>query len=160
MGPALQRFAILLGVIQGFALVGIVTLILTSVVLRNVFSFGLVWVFEAAGFLMVVLVFVGIPKNIIQKNDINVDFFTLMLPRTLQWLLAVFAMLIVLSVLIVFAFELFPHLQRFGGLATPTLKIPHWLYYGAVFVGPVIALPIVLWQLYELVFRGANDGRR
>lgn len=154
-----EALATTIGVVQGIALCAIVLLILLTIVLRNFFDVGLVWVFEAAGFLMVTLVFLGIPKNLVRNEDITVDFVTSRLgrhARTGLWLLGRF---IILGVSVVFVTYLIEHSARFGRLATPTLEIPHRLFYFSVLAGPLLAVFVTCWHLLLFLRKGRGRDR-
>jgi len=157
-----RAFSILsrgIGILQGFALGGIVALILMSIILRNFFDFGLVWVFEASGFLMVTLVFLGVPKNLYLREDIAVDFVTARVGKGLQRIAWFFRKVIILAVSGIFVYFLWRHNLKFGQLRTPTLEIPHWLFYASVLIGPALAILISLWQI-SLGLRGKADYDR
>lgn len=146
-GRLLSALARIIGIIQGLALIGIVTLILSSIILRNFFDYGLVWVFEATGFLMVTLVFLGAAKNLQFNDDITVDFVTVRLGKPMRIVAWYFRKIIILVVSVLIVYHLYQHNVRFGHLRTPTLEMSHWVFYGAVLVGPGLAVLIVLWQL-------------
>ncbi|CAN0570603.1 unnamed protein product, partial [Laminaria digitata] len=124
--------------LQGAGLVAIVVLILTSIIMRNFFDLGLVWIFEATGFLMVWIVFLGAPRNLIDHGEIRVDTFVQMMSPRIRRGLWLFQKLIVLLVSIVVTYYFLLHSQKFGSLASPTLKIPQILFYGAVGIGPAL----------------------
>lgn len=148
-----------IGVAQGTALIGIVLLILMSVMLRNFFDFGLVWVFEAAGFLMVTMVFLGAAKNAHEDTDVRVDVVTsrVSLPiRKALWLLRTS---IVLCVSALLSWTLFAHFRRALWLATPTLEIPYPVFYFAVIVGPGLAALVAAAQLVSFLRGGIPDDR-
>ena len=139
--------------LQGVGLIAIVVLILASILMRNFFGLGLVWIFEATGFLMVWIVFLGAPRNLIDHGEIRVDTFVQMTGPKVRRGLWLFQKLIVLLVSIVVTYYFFRHAEKFGGLASPTLKIPQIFFYGAVGIGPALAVVVTLWQLVEF-FKG------
>lgn len=143
-----------IGIVQGIALVGIIVLILASIILRNFFDYGLVWVFEATGFLMVSLVFLGVPKNLYNDDDIAVDFLTSRTGTFLRRCAFYFSKMITLAVSFTLVYFLYLHSLKFGQLRTPTLEIPHWFFYCSVLIGPGLAVVIVLWQFT----RGSRIG--
>ena len=138
----------LLETIQGIALVGIVLLVLLTIILRNFFDHGLVWVFEATGLLMVYLVFLGAPRNLIDNTEIRVDFLSQMVGPRLRKLLWVGQKLVVLAVSVVICVYFYQHMQTsFSRLATPILGIPRLVEFGAVFIGPLLAALVTVWHL-------------
>lgn len=154
-----SKMSAVIGVIQGIALGGIIVCILMSIILRNFFDFGLVWVFEASGFLMVSLVFLGVPKNLYQKEDIAVDFVTARLSRGLQKVAWYFRKGVILSVAFIFVYFLYHHNLRFGQLRSPTLEIPHWVFYASVLIGPALAILVAVWHLSLGLRRKADYDR-
>lgn len=158
-GRLFFALARIIGIVQGLALIGIVTLILSSIILRNFFDYGLVWVFEATGFLMVTLVFLGVAKNLYFNDDIAVDFVTARVGRRLQIVAWYFRKILILVVSALIVYHLIQHNLRFGHLRTPTLEMSHWFFYGAVIVGPGLAVLIVLWHLSLGLRRKAGYDR-
>ncbi len=159
MSTFLARFRVAIEYVQGVGLLGIVGLILTAIVLRNFFGIGLVWIFEVTGFLMVWMVFIGAPRNLISNEEIRVDTFTTMLgvgPRRVLWLLQ---KLVILATSVILTYFFILHVQRFGGLASPTLHIPHTVFYAAIAVGPFVSILVTLWHLYEFVTGRLPDER-
>lgn len=150
-----SKMSTAIGLVQGLALCGIIGLILMSIILRNFFDYGIVWVFEVSGFLMVSLVFLGVPKNLFHNEDIAVDFVTSKVGPAAFKLAWYLKKLIILAVSIIFVWYLAEHSQRFGQLKTPTLEIPHQIFYMSVFIGPLLAIFVVSWQLAVAIRGGA-----
>lgn len=143
--------------VQGLALIGIVSLILCSIILRNFFNFGLIWVFEVAGLLMVTMVFLGAPKNLIDDSEIRVNIIENVIPKWASTVLKLFGLLLILAVSAIFAYFTGERLIESGHLLSPTLQIPHLFFYSSVFIGPFIAIFITLWRL--VVFFRARAKR-
>lgn len=137
--------------IQGVCLVGIVLLILASIIMRNFFNVGLVWVFEATGFLMVWMVFLGAPRNLIDHGEIRVDTLVQMMNARMRGLLWLFQKTVVLLTSIIVVVYFAQHAMRFGGLASPTLKIPQLIFFGAVAIGPFFAVLVTLGHLVQFL---------
>lgn len=144
--------------VQGFSLIGIVLFILSTIVLRNVFGFGLVWVFEATGVLMVYLVFLGAPRNLLDNTEIRVDVVNQMMPLGLRKVFWIAQKLLILTVSVVICAAFFRHMQGFGQLGTPILGIPKTVEFAAVFIGPLMAAVVTVWHLVLFVKGEISDG--
>jgi len=159
MPRILVRVRNVLEAVQGVGLVAIVVLILASIFLRNFLNHGLVWIFEVTGLLMVWIVFLGAPRNLIDHGEIRVDSFAQIFGLGVRKLLWLFQKTVVLLTLCALVYYFVGHAGRFGGLSTPTLGIPQIIFYGAVFVGPVIGIAVTIWHFIEF-FRGkVSDDR-
>jgi len=159
MNRAFHWLKVGIEVVQGWCLVAIVGLVLSSIVLRNFFDIGLVWIFEATGFFMVVMVFLGAPRNLIDNTEINVTTFVEPLPKQLKLVLWCFHRTVVLLTSFVFVYFFVIHASQFGRLSSPALGIPNVIFYASVAIGPAISVVVALWRFAEL-FKGRVDYER
>ena len=159
MKRAFDWLKVVVETIQGIGLLAIVGLVLASIVLRNFFGVGLVWIFEATGFLMVTMVFLGAPRNLLDDTEIKVDTFVDPMPVAIKKGIFVVQRLVILLTSIAFVYFFVLHATRFGRLSSPILKIPHTIFYGAVAIGPFFAILVTLRHLI-LMSVGRFDNER
>lgn len=120
-------------------LLALVAVPFAQVVLRDLFGAPIVGAEEFTRFLLIVLVFAAFPIVVMQHENIVMAEFREALPPRLRRALAV---LITLSAALSAGFiayvawvTIFKNLNN----ATPTLKIPFWLFLGSTFVGFALA---------------------
>jgi TRAP-type C4-dicarboxylate transport system permease small subunit len=120
-------------------LVALVAVPFIQVVMRDLVGAAIVGAEEFTRFLLIVLVFAAFPIVVMQHENIVVAEFREALPPRLRQALAFF---ITLSAALAAGFiayvawiTIFKNLNN----ATPTLKIPFWLFLGSTFLGFALA---------------------
>jgi TRAP-type C4-dicarboxylate transport system permease small subunit len=120
-------------------LVALVAVPFIQVVMRDLVGAAIVGAEEFTRFLLIVLVFAAFPIVVMQHENIVVAEFREALPPRLRQALAFF---ITLSAALASGFiayvawiTIFKNLNN----ATPTLKIPFWLFLGSTFLGFALA---------------------
>ncbi|MCT7377150.1 TRAP transporter small permease [Chelativorans salis] len=128
-------------------LVALVAVPFIQVVMRDVVGAAIVGAEEFTRFLLIVLVFTAFPVVVMEHENIVMAEFREVLPRRLR---KVLAFVITLSAAAAAGFiayvswgTIFNNLNN----ATPTLKIPFWLFLGSTFLGFALACLIHLADL-------------
>lgn len=129
-------------ILAGFCvavLVGLVAVPFVQVVMRDVVGAPIVGAEEFTRFLLIVLVFTAFPVVVMEHENIVMAEFGEALPRGARTILA---FIITLSAVLAAGFiayvtwgTIFKNLNN----ATPTLKIPFWLFLGSTFLGFALA---------------------
>jgi len=129
-------------VLSGFCalvLIALVAVPFAQVVLRDVFGAPIVGAEEFTRFLLIILVFTAFPIVVMQHENIVMAEFREALPprlrRALAFLITLSAALAAGFVAYVAWVTIFKNLNN----ATPTLKIPFWLFLGSTFLGFALA---------------------
>lgn len=129
-------------ILAGFCVLVLVALVVVpfvQVVMRDFVGAAIVGAEEFTRFLLIVLVFAAFPVVVMEHENILMAEFREALPRRARKVLAFF---ITLSAAIAAGFiayvaweTIFQNLNN----ATPTLKIPFWLFLGSTFFGFAVA---------------------
>lgn len=141
---------ILKKLVAGFTALVLLALVFVpflQIVLRYIFNAPIVGAEELTRFLLIILVFAAFPLVVAERDNIIMTEFREMLPKRPQRLLAY---LITIAAIIAAGFiayvawvTIFANLKN----ATPTLKIPFWLFLGTTFLGFALA---TLFHLLDL----------
>jgi TRAP-type C4-dicarboxylate transport system permease small subunit len=120
-------------------LAALVAVPFVQVVLRDLFGAPIVGAEEFTRFLLIVLVFTAFPIVVMQHENIVMAEFREMLPprprKALAFLITLSAALAAGFIAYVAWITIFKNLNN----ATPTLKIPFWLFLGSTFLGFAVA---------------------
>jgi TRAP-type C4-dicarboxylate transport system permease small subunit len=134
---------------------GLVALPFAQVVLRGTIGAPMIGAEEMTRFLLICLVFVGYPIVVEAGENIVMAEFREMLPerprRMLHLAIAILAIMACVFIGYVAATNISVNLNN----ATPTLKIPFWIFLGATFFGFAAGAVVHVWRLV----RGTPDNR-
>lgn len=116
-------------------LASLIALPFLQVIMRDVFGSAIVGVEELTRFLLICTVFVAYPLVVRSGENIVMGEFRAMLPERAQnWMGLVITLMSLgacVTIAVVTALNISDNLRN----ATPTLKIPFWIFLGACFVG-------------------------
>ncbi|TPW27730.1 TRAP transporter small permease [Pararhizobium mangrovi] len=106
-----------------------------QIVLRYVFSAPIVGAEEFTRFLLIVLVFATYPLVAAEHENIVMTEFRDAMPRALRKMLAVLVVVASTATAIFIAAVTWSTIFKNLNNATPTLKIPFWIFLGSTFFG-------------------------
>ncbi|WP_340120010.1 TRAP transporter small permease subunit [Pelagibius sp. 7325] len=125
-------------------LVALVAVPFIQVVMRDLFGAPIIGAEEFTRFLLIVLVFTAFPIVVMQHENIVMAEFREALParprKVVAFVIALSAALAAGFIAYVAWITIFKNLNN----ATPTLKIPFWLFLGSTFVGFALAAVVHL----------------
>lgn len=140
------------------ALAVMTILVLVQVVCRDFFDMGLPGADKLARFFGMALVFLAIPRLLVDNGHIAVDLFPSMLgPRNRAIVDAVNGVLLLLfcGIMIV---ALYKFLLRAGKFSTPALGVPNWIYFLPAVLGVVLFACVALHRLFTASNNSSSDG--
>lgn len=144
--------------------IAVISLLVTSllvfmqVVLRYGFNSSLIWVEEAARYIIIWFIFIGSSIAVREKAHATVDAVVTFLPPLFKTIFSILANLagIVFCIIVVWSgFEMVSGVIKYGNI-TPAMGIPMAIPYLAVPVGGCLML-IRFIQLLVKDFRSSND---
>jgi TRAP-type C4-dicarboxylate transport system permease small subunit len=121
----------------------------TQVLMRDVFGAAIIGAEEFTRFLLIVLVFTAFPLVVLDHENIVMAEFREALPGTPRRLLAYLIVLCSAVAAAFIAYVAWTTIFRNLNNATPTLKIPFWLFLGSTFFGFAAAALIHLLSLRD-----------
>lgn len=140
------------------ALAVMTVLVLVQVVCRDFFDLGLPGADELARFFGMALVFLAVPRLLLDNGHIAVDLVRSVLhPRGRAILDKVNGLLMLLFCGIMLV-ALYKFLLRAGKFATPALGIPNLVYYLPAVLGIVFFALVALHRLFAVPERSSSDG--
>jgi TRAP-type C4-dicarboxylate transport system permease small subunit len=129
----------LIAALSGMVLIALVFVPFSQIIMRYIFNAPIVGAEELTRFLLIILVFLAFPLVVMERENIQMSEFREMLPasprRMVAFVIAFAAFLTAGFIAYVAWTTIFANLKN----ATPTLKIPFWLFLGATFCGFAIA---------------------
>ena len=132
----------------GLMSLGLLTaLVVAQVICRDAFDMGLPWADELARFCGVALVFLSLPRLLIDHGHIAVDLIPnalgpgkrAILMRINELLMVVFCGIMLVG--------LYKFLLRAGKFSTPAMGIPNWIYYLPAVLGIALFTLVALRRL-------------
>lgn len=103
--------------------------VIIQIVMRNVFSSGSVILEEFARFSLVCIVFLMIPVLVSRQAHILVDFFIMNAPAKLKGIASLFSRVCQSICTLFLLYAVWMVLQRNGGVRTPAMRMPNYIFY-------------------------------
>lgn len=125
----------LLGAFCALVLVALVVVPFTQVVMRDLFGSAIIGAEEFTRFLLIVLVFTAFPIVVLERENILMAEFLQALPDPLRKALTFLITAAAVTAAGFIAYVAWQTIFRNLNNATPTLKIPFWLFLGSTFFG-------------------------
>ena len=133
----------------GLVALGMVSvLVVAQVIWSNAFDLGLPWADELARFGGVDVVFLSLPRLLLDGNHIAVDLLPNALPPAKRAILMRINGLLTVVFCAGITWGLFKFLERAGKFSTPAMEIPNWLYYLPAVLGLGLFGLIALYRLF------------
>ena len=108
-----RQYAILLtSIICGLLLVGLTAVTVIDVIGRYIFNAPLSGASELTEFLLLGIIFIGLPAITLDKDHISIDLLTMLLPFNLRAILSVFAQVLSAGFFGVLGWQLLKHANR------------------------------------------------
>tara|TARA_R110002049_G_scaffold201563_1_gene372294 strand:- start:8640 stop:9143 length:504 start_codon:yes stop_codon:yes gene_type:complete len=148
-GSKIARLAI--GLLHGVMVAALAVLALsvfTQVVMRYALSAPPFWTEELARFMLIWLTFIGIASVQLKNEQIGVDWIAPLLPPGGQLLMRVVTNLVVLAILGAIVWAGFA-IAALGSQTSPALGIGMYFIYGALPVGAIATMLVVLAQVVQ-----------
>lgn len=130
--------------IQIACLLMISLLIFLQIVVREVFSTGVTWLYELACFFQVTLVYLGIPILLENGENISITFLVEMMPKKMQTVLTVFHWIIYAFCTIILTISFILFMQGFWDIKSATLRMPNIMFFFSLFVGLIFNLLVIV----------------
>src|SRR5690625_1260610 len=140
----------LIGNLATLALSGLILVLLANVTGRYLFASSLAWAQEAAIWLFIYIIFLGLPRAQRRERHIALTFLVDRLPPRWRAAAAILADAMLGYVTIMLLFAALELMQRIGG-TSPALLLPIWLKFIFIPVGCAASLLF-------LVFKGSEQG--
>ncbi len=136
--------------------------VFTQVLMRYVLAAPPFWTEELARFMLIWLTFIGIASVQLKNEQIGVDWIAPLLPPRGQYVLRIANHLLVLAILGAIVWAGFA-IANLGSQTSPALGIGMYFIYGALPVGGIATMLVVLAQIFQdlatLCCGEASDGR-
>lgn len=145
----LRAIEALLGVFCALLLAGLLTVVLTSVILRYGFNTGILGAEELAIWLFIALIACGTPLVMHSALAMRLDILTMHLPPFGQRLAALCADCFTIMCGLIFSFGPVQIISLLGGIS-PSLGVPEWIRFGFFgFAGGSMLLVLALQRITE-----------
>lgn len=139
MGRLLDHLERVIGGLATLALAGLILVLLANVIARYLLGSSLVWAQEAAIWLFIYLIFLGMPLAQRRQGHVALTMLADRLPPRLQGLVAILIDAILGYVILVLLLASLALMQRIGG-TSPALLLPVWLKFLFIPLGAAASL--------------------
>lgn len=134
----------------GLAMLIVMTvLVVGQVVCRNFLDLGLPWADELARYCGVALVFLAVPRLLLDGKHISVDLVPALLPKGGQRVLAMLTAALSLAFCAILLWALYKFLGRAWKISTPALGIPNLVYYLPAILGFALYAVVTLYRIWK-----------
>lgn len=125
----------LLGAFCGLVLIALIAVPFTQVIMRDLLGSAVIGAEEFTRFLLIVLVFTAFPLVILERENIVMAEFLQAMPAAVRQVTIFLITAIAIAACGFIAYIAWQTIFRNLNNATPTLKIPFWLFLGSTFFG-------------------------
>ena len=137
-------------VLQSVCMYASVITVVATVLLREVFKVSLVWGYEIACWFVIILVFIGMPRNLRDKSNIGVSFVYDISPKIVQTIFSIIHFVVEVTVLIMMSNGFKIWITRVGKATLPASRFTNTMYYGVVGIGVAFSLLEMFTEIIDL----------
>ncbi len=137
-------------VIQSVCMYASVLTVVATVLLREVFKISLVWGYEIACWFVIILVFLGMPRNLRYKTNIGVSFVYDISPKAVQTIFSIIHFVVEVTVLVMMTSGFKIWITRVGKATLPASRFTNTMYYGVVGIGVAFSLLEMFTEIIDL----------
>lgn len=137
-------------VIQSVCMYASVLTVVATVLLREVFKISLVWGYEIACWFVIILVFLGMPRNLRYKTNIGVSFVYDISPKAIQTIFSIIHFVVEVTVLVMMTSGFKIWITRVGKATLPASRFTNTMYYGVVGIGVAFSLLEMFTEIIDL----------
>lgn len=137
-------------VIQSVCMYASVLTVVATVLLREVFKISLVWGYEIACWFVIILVFLGMPRNLRYKTNIGVSFVYDISPKAVQTIFSIIHFVVEVIVLVMMTSGFKIWITRVGKATLPASRFTNTMYYGVVGIGVAFSLLEMFTEIIDL----------
>lgn len=123
-------------------------LVVIQVIFRDLFDLGMPGADELARFCGIALVFLAMPRLLLDNRHVAMDVFAKMLPRRAEAALVMIGGLLDLAFCGVMLWAIYKFLLRAAKFATPALGIPNLLFYAPAILGFVFFAAVAAYLIF------------
>ncbi len=123
-------------------------LVVLQVVCRDIFDLGLPWADELSRFCGLGLVFLAMPRLLLDDKHVAMDLLPKMLPRKAEAVVSVIAGLLSLAFCGIMFWALYKFLLRAAKFATPAMGIPNLVFYAPAILGFVVFAAVAVYLIF------------
>ncbi|MFI3257188.1 MAG: TRAP transporter small permease subunit [Spirochaetales bacterium] len=130
--------------LQLISICGVVLLVFFQIVIREVFSVGVAWIYEIARFFQVTLVYLGVPILLRRNENVQILVIYDALPPKVQKILAMIQFIICFITVALLMISNYFFLSSFYNVKTATLGIPNIVFFFSTAVGLIISFLVLV----------------
>jgi len=144
--------------IAAVMLAGVTILVVASAVGRYLLAWPVPDAFDLSRLLLGVAIIWGLAGLGFSGAHIKVDMLALVLPTKARRMVNAFAWAVLALFTALLVWKMWGRLVNtyYGGETTMDLRLPHWPFLGAIWVGLVASLIATLWRLWLVVVHGRD----
>lgn len=146
----LDRVYQLFFIIQSICMYASVGTIVLTVLLREVFRISLVWGYEISCWFVIILVFLGMPRNLRDKSNIGVSFVYDISPKLVQTIFSIIHFVVEVAVLIMMTNGFKIWITKVGKGRLVASHFTNIAYYGVVGIGVILSLIEMAVEIIDL----------
>lgn len=137
-------------VIQSVCMYASVAIIVLTVILREVFRISLVWGYEISCWFVIILVFIGMPRNLRDKSNIGVSFVYDISPKFVQTIFSIIHFVVEVAVLIMMSNGFKIWITKVGKGRLVASQFTNIAYYGVIGIGIALSLIEMAAEIIDL----------
>jgi TRAP-type C4-dicarboxylate transport system permease small subunit len=116
-------------------LFGISIVIMSQILLRNLFSIGFPWADELSRLLHIALIFLVAPILYRERALFKIDLFVKRLPMKVQFGCRLFSIAVCIGFSIFFMISFTEFMRGSWDVPSPALRMPNLVFFGSIFLG-------------------------
>ncbi|MDC7244996.1 MAG: TRAP transporter small permease [Sphaerochaetaceae bacterium] len=137
--------------IQIACLILITVLLFGQVIIREVFSIGLQWVYELSCMLQVTMIWLGLPSLLYHGEDIKITVLYDIAPPMIKKGLKILSYLVILSSVIMISAGYVMYMDKLAFTKSAAMRMPNYLFFGAFPFGIIMIILVLIFKTKSML---------
>lgn len=152
-------FSVFLAV-QLSCLIFITILMFGQVLAREVFNFGVQWIYELSCMLQVTMVWLGLPALLYRGENIRISIVYNVVPDVAKTILDIVKYIVVVGSVAMMTYGYVLYIDTLAFTKSPALRMPNYLFYGAFPFGILMIILVLIFRTPAMLNlkRSERDG--
>jgi len=137
--------------IQIICLILITVLLFGQVIIREVFSVGLQWVYELSCMLQVTMIWLGLPSLLYHGEDIKISILYDLAPKYIKMGLKVLSYLVILSSVIMISAGYVLYMEKLAFTKSAAMRMPNYIFFGSFPFGIIMIILVLIYKTKSML---------
>ncbi len=137
--------------IQIVCLVAITILLFGQVLIREIFSIGLQWVYELSCMLQVTMIWLGLPSLLYKGEDIKISIIYDLAPPIIKKGLKILSYLVILSSVVMISIAYVMYMDKLAFTKSAAMRMPNYIFFGSFPFGIIMIILVLIFKTKSML---------